>query len=246
MDLHVHTALSPCAAAEMVPPAMLLAAERSGLAILGVVDHSSAGNAAAVLEAGPAFDVALLVGLEVESVEGVHLLALFATAAAAAAFGALVATHLPPLRNRPDLFGEQTLVNEWGEVVAEESRLLAVATDLGVEEVADLILAHEGLCIAAHVDRTANGLLPTLGFVPPRLHLDGLELSRFTSPSAALARWPELRGQPLLQSSDAHCLAEIGCVRTLVPAELGNPGNALQDWGRALAEFLKEVTSRNA
>lgn len=246
MDLHVHTALSPCAAAEMVPPTLLLAAEQGGVALLGVVDHSSAGNAAAVLEARPAFDVAVLVGLEVESVEGVHLLALFATAEAATAFEALLATHLPPVPNRPDLFGDQMLVNEWGAVVGTEPRLLAVAADLGVEEIADLIVAHQGLSIAAHIDRTANGLLPTLGFVPPRLHLDGLELSRFTPPSVALARWPELRGQPLLQSSDAHCLAEIGRGRTLVPAALGDPGNALRDWGQTLAEFLREVTSRHA
>lgn len=242
----MHTALSPCAAPEMTPPAMLLTAEQHGLGVIGVVDHSTAGNAGAVLEAAPAFAVRVLVGLEVESLEGVHLLALFGSAEPADAFGALIAAHQPPLRNRPDLFGEQMLVNEWGDVVGEESRLLTVATDLSIEELANLTLQHGGISIAAHIDRSANGLLPTLGFVPPGLHVQGLELSRCTSRAEALARWPELRGEPLLQSSDAHCLADIGAGQTSIPTELGRPDEALQNWAEALAEYLREVTDRDA
>jgi len=68
-DLHVHTALSPCGDDQMRPPAMLLSAERRGVRVLGVVDHCSARNAAAVLGAAPAFDVRVFVGLEVESAE---------------------------------------------------------------------------------------------------------------------------------------------------------------------------------
>jgi hypothetical protein len=225
---------------------MLLTAEQRDLGLVGVVDHSSAGNAHALLDAAPAFEVRVLVGLEVESVEGVHLLALFGGAAAATEFEQLIAAHQPPLRNRPDIFGEQFLVNEWGDLIGEEPRLLAVATDLSVEEIADLTLAHDGLSIAAHVDRVANGLLPTLGFVPPRLRVHGLELSRFAAVAESLRRWPELRGQPLLQSSDAHCLADIGGGRTLVAEEVVELEGSAREWGEAMAEYLRGVASRDA
>jgi hypothetical protein len=243
IDLHLHTALSPCAAGNMTPPPMLFTAEMRGLRVVGVVDHSSAGNARAVQEAAQAFALRALVGLEVESTEGVHLLALFDTAAAAERLEALVAAHQPPLRNRPDIFGEQLLVNEWGDVTGQEPRLLALATDWTVEEVADLTRQHGGLSIAAHVDRSGNGLLPILGFVPPRLHVTALEVSRFLPPAAARRRWPELRSQPLLTGSDAHCLEEIGCGPTLIPVSLAEADLPVAEWGRELAEFLRAETA---
>ena len=53
-DLHVHTALSPCAGEEMTPPAICRAAVEAGLSMIAVCDHNSAGNAAAVQEAAEA------------------------------------------------------------------------------------------------------------------------------------------------------------------------------------------------
>lgn len=237
-DLHVHSALSPCGADEMTPPGMLLTAERRGIRVLGVVDHGTARNAAAFLEAAQAFDVRLFVGLEVESAEGVHILALFDTAEAALDMDAVIAGHLPGLPNRPDLFGEQHLVDEWGNRVGVDERLLVTATDLPIERIALLTSERGGLSIPAHIDRPANGLLPTLGFVPPDLQVELFELSPHLAPADARARWPELAGRPLMSGSDAHCLADIGRATTALSPQLAQaPLNACE-WGRALAREL--------
>lgn len=238
LDLHLHSTLSPCGAAEMAPPAMLLTAERRGLHTVGVVDHSSAGNAAAFLSAAPAFTANVLVGLEIESAEGVHLLALFDAAAPAEDLSALVGRHLPPRDNRPDLFGEQLLVNEWGDTIGVEQRLLVAAADLSVERLAEETLARGGLSIAAHIDRLSNGLMPTLGIIPPRLRVDLFELSPATTPEAARLRWPELARRPLLSGSDAHYLEDIGRTPTRTPPELAVPTVPLRDWAARLAEAL--------
>jgi PHP family Zn ribbon phosphoesterase len=238
-DLHVHTALSPCGDDQMRPPAMLLSAERRGVRVLGVVDHCSARNAAAVLGAAPAFDVRVFVGLEVESAEGVHILALFDTAEAALGLDRIVSEHLPPLPNRPEVLGEQLLLDEWGEVIGTDERLLAASTDLTIEEIAELTRAREGLSIPAHVDRVANGLLPTLGFVPPGLRVEAFELTRFTSPAAARERWPELRDETLITGSDAHYLADIGQAVTWISPELAEARISPLEWGRRLAEELR-------
>jgi predicted metal-dependent phosphoesterase TrpH len=219
LDLHIHSALSPCAAEEMRPPAVLLMAERQGLDVVGIVDHSTGRNGWAFLEAAPAFAVRVLVGLEIETSEGVHLLALFGDRAALEDFDALIAQHLPGGRNRPEVLGPQLLLDEWGEVIGEDDRLLISAVDLGLERLADMIAAHEGVSIAAHVDRAANGLLPTLGFVPPKLRVDLMEVSWRTTRSLARQRWPELGDWPLVCSSDAHVLEEIGKGRTVVGGE---------------------------
>lgn len=223
----------------MTPPAVLLAAELMGLDVVGIVDHSSAGNATAFLEAAPAFTPRVLVGLEVESSEGVHLLALFDQAAPALAFERVIQAHQPDLRNRAEFFGEQFLVDEWGEVVDIEPRLLAVATDLGVERVAELTLEYEGLSVAAHIDRPGNGLLSLLGLVPPRLASQLFEISRHKTRTEARERWPRLQGLPLVRGSDAHFLADIGVAPTRLPRDLARADLPVQQWAAELAAYLR-------
>jgi hypothetical protein len=238
IDLHVHTALSPCAAAEMKPPAILLAAERRGVRVLGVVDHSTAGNAWAVMEAAPAFEVRVLVGLEVESAEGVHILALFDSAEAAMAMDAVVSEHLPQRPNRAEVFGEQHLLDALGDVIGEDPRLLSAAVDLSVEEIAALTAGRGGLSLPAHIDRRANGLLPTLGFIPPGLHADLWELSRHMGPRTAREQWPELETRALLNGSDAHFIDDIGCAPTWISPHTAEAHLGPADWGRAVAREL--------
>ena len=238
IDLHVHTALSPCAAGEMTPPVILLEAERRGVRVVGVVDHSTARNAQAVLEAAPAFDVRVFVGLEIESAEGVHILALFDSADAAMAMDALVAEHLPDRPNRVDVFGPQLLLDAMGDVVGEDPRLLSTAVDLGIEEIADLTAMQGGLAVPAHIDRRANGLLPTLGFVPPGLHADLWELSPHVQPREARETWPELKTRALLNGSDAHFPEDIGAASTWVSAQLAGAPLRPADWGREVAREL--------
>jgi len=50
-DLHIHTCLSPCADLDMLPQAILQAAARQGLDVIGICDHNAAANVPAVLEA---------------------------------------------------------------------------------------------------------------------------------------------------------------------------------------------------
>lgn len=238
LDLHIHSALSPCGDDEMAPPAVLLTAERRGLTTIGIVDHSTAGNAEAFFAAAQAFDVQVLVGLEIESAEGVHLLALFDNPEAARSLEQLIAARQPRACNRPEVVGAQRLLDEYGEVLGEEERLLIAAVDLTVEQIAAATHEREGLSVAAHIDRRSNGLLSTLGFIPPRLAVDLFEVSRHLSVEEACRRWPELVGRPLLQGSDAHYLHEIGKSATAVPESLARPFAPLREWGRQLAAAL--------
>jgi hypothetical protein len=237
-DLHVHTALSPCGGDEMRPAEILLTAEQRGIGVLGVVDHSTAGNAWAVVEAAQAFEVRVFVGLEIESAEGVHVLALFDHAKAAMELDALIAEHLPPLRNRPDLFGEQFLLDEWGEPLGTDERLLAAATDLSVEAIAEMTAEHGGLSMPAHIDRTVNGLLPVLGFVPPGLRVAAFEVSQHMTRSEARVRWPELASRPLVTGSDAHYLEDIGVAWTWISRDLAAAPLAAREWGRKLGQEM--------
>ncbi|MCR4419296.1 MAG: PHP domain-containing protein [Clostridia bacterium] len=213
-DLHLHTALSPCAAEDMTPLKILAAARRAGLDLIAVTDHNSAGNVAAVQEAsfregGPA----VLAGMEVQTREEVHVVCLFGGVEEALALERVVFAHLPPLGNREDLFGPQILLSGRDEEIGREERLLLQSTDLALEEVVERVERLGGVAIPAHVDRPAYGLLGVLGVLPPRLAVPALEISR-----------PERRDEvrralggsdiTLICSSDAHYLSDIGRCRT--------------------------------
>lgn len=51
-DLHIHTALSPCASDEMTPNNIINMALIKGLDVIGITDHNSARNVKAVYNLG--------------------------------------------------------------------------------------------------------------------------------------------------------------------------------------------------
>ncbi|WP_258359988.1 PHP domain-containing protein [Moorella sulfitireducens (nom. illeg.)] len=208
-DLHVHTALSPCAGEEMIPPLIVAAALKAGLQIIAITDHNSAGNVAAVQEAARDTGLTVLAGMEVQTREEVHLVCLFDTAEEAMEWQADVYRYLPAGENREDYLGAQLILDAAGKEIGREKRLLLTSTRLGAEEVAAEINKRGGLCLPAHVDRPSYSLLANLGFIPPDLPAVALELGLFTQ-EAACKQFPALTGWSLVAASDAHYLNDIG------------------------------------
>lgn len=209
-DLHIHTSLSPCADTwRMTPGAIVQAAKSMGLELIAVCDHNSMRNVAAVQKRAEGTGLAVLPGMEVTSVEEVHLLGLFPDLDRATAFQELVDRNLPG-ENIPEIFGYQVLMDEQDEILGSEERFLAGATTLKVEELVEAIHGHAGLAVASHVDREGFGILGQLGLIPEGLALDGLEISWAMTRPEAKERFPQIRSWPLLRSSDAHSPEEIG------------------------------------
>ncbi len=218
-DLHVHTALSPCASEEMTPPAIVEAALARGVDMIAICDHNSAGNIGAVQQAAEAAGsgVAVLPGMEITSREEVHVVGLFPDLPAAES----MAAELRPLLPAADseyyaFFGEQPLLAADGRATGAESMALAAAVALGLTETVELIHGHGGLAVAAHVDRRSFSVFSQLGFFPRDAGFDGVEVSRHLgSGSPVLDEFSALR-LPVLGSSDCHFLEELGtCVTTL-------------------------------
>ena len=116
---------------------------------------------------------------------------------------------MPDLRNKPDFFGPQYVVDPTGEFIREESRLLLTSCSLSLEDACRHVNELGGLFIPAHVNRHANGLLANLGFIPPGLEASAIEISRHITPEVALQQFPQLGAFPLIQSGDVHRLDEF-------------------------------------
>jgi len=208
-ELHLHTVASPCAELEMLPPLIVERALEIGLQLLAVTDHHCAENVQAVIDAAQGSKLRVLPGMEVQTREEAHLVALFDQVEQALAWQEVVYEYLPLMANEPKVLGSQLVVDGEGEFLRFNERLLLASTDLSVEQVVAGIHQLGGLAIAAHIDRQAYSLLTNLGFIPPDLPLDAVELSRHVEPSAWLLRHGSGIAWPVVCSSDAHRLGEI-------------------------------------
>lgn len=213
-DLHVHTVLSPCAEVEMIPPLIVEAALDLGITLIAITDHNSTANIKAVQKAAEKTHLVVLPGMELQTKEDVHSLCLFDTLEQTNSFQKIVNATLPEIKNNEDYFGGQYIVDETGEFLQHEERLLITSTSLSLNEAYTIVSEYGGLFIPAHINRKAYGLIDSLGFVPADIPFDAVEISRHISPEQAMATIPSILNIPLIQNGDVHRLDEfLGSLR---------------------------------
>lgn len=211
IDFHIHSCLSPCASLEMSPRTIVARALQEGLDCIALTDHSCTANLPAFDAACSAAGINRLYGMEASSAEDVHLLCLFDQLDRAMEFGERVYSHLPPILNDPDQFGDQPVVNEREEIERMEPLLLTVGTSLSFFELVPMALDAGALCIPSHIDRPMCGAISHLGFLPD-LPYDAVEAIGEVPPEIT-RRWPVVR------FSDAHCPEHIGRRMTQIETE---------------------------
>jgi 3',5'-nucleoside bisphosphate phosphatase len=208
-ELHIHTVLSPCAEVEMIPPLIVQEALDKGINLIAISDHNASANVSSVIQAARLTELTVLPAIEVQTKEEVHVLCLFDTLEQLEAFQTCINAHLPPLQNDPHHFGEQFVVDETGEFLRREHQLLLTSVDLSIEDIFRIVYEQGGLPIPAHIDRKAFGLIAVLGFIPPDIHVEAVEISRNLNIDQASNLYPSIKGYPVIISGDAHRLEEI-------------------------------------
>ncbi len=208
-DLHVHTVLSPCAEVEMIPPLIVQTALELKIDIIAITDHNASANVSAVQKAAQGTTLKVLPGMEVQTREDVHLLCLFENLTELESWQTAVNEALPDVLNHAEFFGEQFIVDEQGEYIRTEPRMLLTSTRFSIDEVFERVNALGGLVIPAHVERTTNGLFPTLGLLSDQWPILGFEISRHTTPEQAGMKFPAIGNYPLIQNGDVHRLNEF-------------------------------------
>ncbi len=212
-DLHIHTCLSPCAELEMSPQAIIEEAQHKNLQIIAITDHNTTQNVFPVMRWGERVGIRVLPGMEVQTREEVHLLTIFADLEQAALWDAEAYQYLPAVKNEPQIFGDQPVVDEEGNILRFEERLLLNSLRLSIEEVKKRVEELGGLVIPAHFDKESFSLISQLGLIPKELAWEALEMS-WQDESPPSARWKELK-IPQIISSDAHRLIDIGSAYTI-------------------------------
>ncbi len=207
-DLHIHSALSPCAENDMSPVTVVGTAKILGLDFVAVSDHNSIKNVEVALKAGEAYGIKVVPAVEVQTNEDVHVLCLFKRYGDLEAF----ADEIPfsKRKNREDIFGEQLVLDEDDNVVGREETMLLDSADISADALPEIVERHDGVAIPAHIDREGNGMLAILGFIPKRYRT--VELSSKCD-RADEDSWSSSR--LVIIDSDAHVLDDISTRGTI-------------------------------
>jgi len=214
-DLHIHSALSPCAEADMTPGNIVGMAFIKGLDVIAITDHQTCANLKSAFAAAERIRKeqgsapVILPGMEVECAEGFHMLAFFPTLSAAFAFEEYLHIFQPQIPNVPDIFGEQYLFDENDEISGTVKNLLSTASFQNSIQLSDKIRRAGGCMIPAHVDRESYSILASLGAIPEELPVRMVEISKNCQWKSFLKFHPNMSEYSHIRNSDAHRLADI-------------------------------------
>lgn len=230
-DFHIHSCLSPCGDNDMTPNNIVGMAAISGLEIIAITDHNTCKNAPAVLKAAEEAGILAIPGMELCTSEEAHVVCLFETLEGAMEFDRYIYDNMPHIKNKPEIFGEQRILDENDELVGILDDLLLVASFIGADEVKALCGQYGGTAFPAHVDRDSYSVTAALGSIPPEGGYTFAEVTREADLDAVKQLYPELNGMGIVRDSDSHYLDTLA---TSVPHSIELPEKSV----RAVLEVL--------
>ena len=207
-DFHIHSCLSPCGDADNTPNNIVNMALVKGLHVIALSDHNTGKNCPAAIAVGKKNGLIVLPAMELTTSEDIHILCLFEKYEDLQKLESHIQCTRLRVRNKPEIFGKQLILNENDEVIGEEEDLLIVSSGVSVEEVAALVSGFGGIAVPAHIDKQANGLVGVLGAFDYNL---GFQLIECTAGSGVKL--------PQITDSDAHYLWDIAEAEHFIEAE---------------------------
>ena len=208
-DLHIHSCLSPCSDDDMTPNNIAGMAALKGLQIVALTDHNTCKNCPAFFAACRKQGIIPVAGMELSTAEDIHIVCLFEELDAAMRFDEVIRGHLMDIKNKPEIFGNQLILDADDEVVEVEDKLLISATDLWIEDAVELARAYGAHVHPAHVDRESNGIISILGDIPRDYSFNCLEFNSADSIGDIKSKYAAARNALTVVSSDAHHLWDI-------------------------------------
>lgn len=209
-DLHIHSCLSPCADNDMTVHNIIQMALIKELDVISITDHNSLRQYVAIEKVAVQFPILVLIGCEVQTREDIHVLCYFKEMAKAMEFQKFLVSKHSGIENRKDYFGDQFILDELDNVVEEEKLLLLVSLDIGINELCDVVHEKGGKVVLAHALDRGNSIVTQLGFIPPDLSYDAIEVKNEEQRQRIMQMHPWIHEDMLfLYDSDAHHLVDI-------------------------------------
>ena len=208
-DLHIHSCLSPCADIEMTPNNIVNMSVLNGLNVIAITDHNSCKNCKALVEAGKKANLLVIPGMEICTNEDIHVICLFETVTDAENFSTYVYSNMPLIPHRPDIFGEQIIMNSNDIEISRESYLLLNATNISVNDILSTTNKYNGTAFPAHIDRSSYSIISSLCDIPPEAGFNTIEISTKGNIEKIKSLHPIIKDKLILINSDSHYLENL-------------------------------------
>ncbi len=208
-DLHIHSVLSPCASLEMSPRAVIQRALEEKLDIIAITDHNTMSNSAVFHRAAADAGIVCLFGVEIQTMEEIHVVGLFDDEEKAMQFDRELYQALPPIPNDPEYFGDQVVIDIDENIVRCEEKALLNSVEWDMDTTLQMIDQYGGYGFPAHVNAATYSLISQLGFIPTNPLITALGITANCDEEAFLSNYPAARDYPRLRNSDAHYLRDI-------------------------------------
>lgn len=208
-DLHIHSCLSPCGDMDMTPNNLVNMAKLLGFDVIALTDHNSSLNCEAAMKVGEEVGVVVIPGMELTTCEDIHAVCLFPTLEKALKWNDYVDSHRLKIRNKPEIYGRQVIMNERDEETGEVEHLLLPATDISIMSAHSLVKEYGGVCLPAHIDRDSLSILSVLGEIDPMCEFTAAELADKSRVEELRRLHPILNNMKIITDSDAHYLENM-------------------------------------
>lgn len=216
----------------MTPGNIIGMAVVKGLDVVALTDHNSCKNCPPFMKYAEEYGVIAIPGMELCTLEEVHVICLFSTLENAMDFDQYVYSKLIPVLNKENIFGKQQICDKEDMVIGSEPYLLINATNIPFDQVYDLVHKYHGIMIPAHIDKNSNSLLSNLGFIPPDSKFRCVELSNRKNKDSIQKSNPYLDKCKIITNSDAHYLEHIN-----------EPINWISSKSRVVSDILYSLMS---
>lgn len=207
-DLHLHSCLSPCGDDDNTPNNLVGMASLCGLDIIALTDHNSCKNCPAFFEAAKKHGLIPIAGMELTTSEDIHVVCLFEKLNDALSFDSYVEENRIKIKNKPKIFGKQSVLDKDDNPIFEVDDLLINATSISISNAREIVEGFGGVCFPAHIDRDANGIIAVLGTLPIDIDFYYFELHD----AANITEYSKEYGisaDRFIISSDAHYLTDM-------------------------------------
>ena len=207
-DFHIHSCLSPCGDNDMTPNNIVNMAALKGLDAIAITDHNCGENAQAAIEAAKELPLTVIPGMEIETSEEIHMVALFKDIKSLYKMQEIVEANLPPIKNKPAIFGEQIIMDKNDKIIDFKEQFLITACSLSIFEVTKKVREIGGVVFPAHIDKSSYSVLSNLGSIPEELEFPTVEIKKNPIPQN-LVDMGICSRYNILCNSDAHYLWDI-------------------------------------
>ena len=208
-DFHIHSCLSPCGDADMTPNNIVNMAKIMGYDAIALTDHNTALNCPAVQKLAKENGITFIPGMELCTSEEVHVICLFYRLEDALKFSEYVKSTIPPIKNKPSVFGEQLICDENDNVIGQEDILLVTASGISTEKVVKKVGEYNGICYPAHIDRSSFSIISNLGIINSSFGFKCAEIYDIMKENELKKRYPYLNELKIISDSDAHYLENM-------------------------------------